>query len=137
MYIYMYRMHTCFKIHFSILIVLILLILRLDDELVLRRSLSEYWSIGNCDDLKGSRRRTFGSVRKSFFRRRRHQNISKDSQEFASFSDASLNCESVPTFKGICCVFCCTVYPHQFAVHRSRPHILADIALKVFFKAIS
>ena len=26
-----------------------------------------------------------------------------------------------------------TVYPHPFAVHRSRPHILADFAPKVFF----
>lgn len=70
--------------------------LRLEDEIVLRRSHSESWSLGDSEELKGSRRGS-GSARRSFFRRRRHQrNNSKDSRDLGSFSDASLNSESVP-----------------------------------------
>lgn len=69
---------------------------RLEDELVLRRSHSESWSLGDSEELKASRR-VSGSARRSFFRRRRHQrNSSKDSRDLGSFSDASLNSESVP-----------------------------------------
>ncbi|KAK7112713.1 hypothetical protein V1264_012124 [Littorina saxatilis] len=70
--------------------------LRLEDETVLRRSQSESWSLGDSEELKGSRRGS-GSARRSFFRRKRHQrNNSKDSRDLGSFSDASLNSESVP-----------------------------------------
>ncbi|GFR82371.1 disks large homolog 5-like [Elysia marginata] len=72
--------------------------IRLEDELVLRRTHSESWSFHEADDLKSSSRRSTASARRSFFRRRRHhRNSSKDSQEFgSSFSDASLNSDSVP-----------------------------------------
>ncbi|KAK3761794.1 hypothetical protein RRG08_010119 [Elysia crispata] len=72
--------------------------IRLEDELVLRRTHSESWSLHEADDLKGSSRRSSASARRSFFRRKRHhRNSSKDSQEFGnSFSDASLNSDSVP-----------------------------------------
>jgi hypothetical protein len=74
---------------------------RLEDEMVLRRSQSESWSLGEAEELKGSRRGS-GSARRSFFRRRRHQrNNSKDSRDLGgSFSDASLNSESVPILDG-------------------------------------
>jgi len=68
--------------------------------MVLRRSHSESWSLGDSEELKGSRRGS-GSARRSFFRRRRHQrNNSKDSRDLGSFSDASLNSESVPILDG-------------------------------------
>ncbi|RUS73670.1 hypothetical protein EGW08_018576, partial [Elysia chlorotica] len=72
--------------------------IRLEDELVLRRTHSESWSLHEADDLKGSSRRSSASARRSFFRRKRHhRNSSRDSQEFGnSFSDASLNSDSVP-----------------------------------------
>ncbi|ESP04626.1 hypothetical protein LOTGIDRAFT_54957, partial [Lottia gigantea] len=68
--------------------------IRLEDEMVLRRSLSENFSLHDCE---GSRRGS-GTARRSFFRRRsrHHRNNSKDSREFNSFSDASLNSDSVP-----------------------------------------
>ena len=69
---------------------------RLEEELVLKRSLSEA-----DDELKGSRRGS-ASARRSFFRRKnKHQrNNSKDSREFNSFSDASINSDSVPYLAG-------------------------------------
>ncbi|CAL1527985.1 unnamed protein product [Lymnaea stagnalis] len=70
--------------------------IRLEDEMVLRRTYSESWSLHESEDLKGSRRGS-ASARRSFFRRKRHhRNNSKESQEFGSFSDASLNSDSVP-----------------------------------------
>jgi len=64
---------------------------RLEEEFVSKRSLSEA-----DDELKGSRRGS-ASARRSFFRRKKHQrNNSKDSREFNSFSDASINSDSVP-----------------------------------------
>ncbi|KAK0049149.1 disks large 5-like isoform X1 [Biomphalaria pfeifferi] len=70
--------------------------IRLEDEMVLRRSHSESWSLHESDELKGSRRNSM-SARRSFFRRKRHlRNNSKDSHDFVSFSDASLNSDSVP-----------------------------------------
>ncbi|XP_076459748.1 disks large homolog 5-like [Babylonia areolata] len=70
--------------------------LRLGDEMVLKRSHSESWSLGESDELKGSRRGGSGSARRSFFRRRHHQRTSsKDSRE-GSFSEVSLTSESVP-----------------------------------------
>ena len=79
---------------------------------MLKRSHSESWSLGDSDELKGSRRGS-GSARRSFFRRRRHQrNNSKDSRE-GSFSDASVNSESVPILDGECSFrasfLCCCV----------------------------
>ncbi|XP_071107685.1 LOW QUALITY PROTEIN: disks large homolog 5-like [Haliotis cracherodii] len=70
--------------------------MRLEDDMVLRRSLSESVSLHESDDLKGSRRGS-GTYRRSFFRKKRHQrNNSKESRELSSFSDASLNSDSVP-----------------------------------------
>ncbi|XP_012942925.1 disks large homolog 5 [Aplysia californica] len=70
--------------------------IRLEDEMVLRRTHSESWSLHESDDLKGSRRGS-ASARRSFFRRKRHhRNNSKDSHEFGSLSDASLSSDSVP-----------------------------------------
>ncbi|KAH9494414.1 Disks large 5 [Bulinus truncatus] len=70
--------------------------IRLEDEMVLRRSHSESWSLHESDEVKGSRRNSI-SARRSFFRRKRHlRNNSKDSHDFVSFSDASLNSDSVP-----------------------------------------
>lgn len=74
---------------------------RLEDEMVLRRSLSESLSLYE-DDFRPSSRRGSNSVRRSIFRKRRHQrNNSKDSREFGSFSDASLNSDSVPVLDGM------------------------------------
>ncbi|XP_059176195.1 disks large homolog 5-like isoform X2 [Physella acuta] len=70
--------------------------IRLEDEMVLRRTHSESWSLHESDDIKNSRRGS-GSARRSFFRRKRHhRNNSRDSHDFGSFSDASLNSDSVP-----------------------------------------
>lgn len=66
---------------------------RLEDDFNLKRSQSE----NEFEDLKGSTRRGSGNVRRSFLQRRKHKrNNSKDSREFNSFSDASLNSDSVP-----------------------------------------
>jgi hypothetical protein len=52
--------------------------------------------------LKGSTRRGSGNVRRSFLHRRKQhkRNNSKDSREFTSFSEASLNSDSVPQLDG-------------------------------------
>ena len=68
---------------------------------MLRRSLSENLSLHDSEELKAPTRRGSGSARRSFFRRRRHQrNNSKDSRELGSFSDASLNSDSLPVLDG-------------------------------------
>ncbi|ELT92713.1 hypothetical protein CAPTEDRAFT_171065, partial [Capitella teleta] len=65
---------------------------RLEDELFLKRSLSEHGD----EDLKSSRRSS-GSARRSFFRKRKHhRSNSRDSRDLASFSDASINSDCVP-----------------------------------------
>lgn len=70
---------------------------RLEDDFNLKRSQSE----NEFEDLKGSRRGS-GNVRRSFLQRRKHKrNNSKDSREFNSFSDASLNSDSVPQLDDI------------------------------------
>ena len=68
---------------------------------MLRRSLSENLSLHDSEEMKGPTRRGSGSARRSFFRRKRHQrNNSKDSRELGSFSDASLNSDSLPVLDG-------------------------------------
>ncbi|CAG2227765.1 unnamed protein product [Mytilus edulis] len=72
-------------------------IYRLEDDFNLKRSQSE----NEFEDLKGSRRGS-GNVRRSFLQRRKHKrNNSKDSREFNSFSDASLNSDSVPQLDAV------------------------------------
>ncbi len=69
---------------------------RLDDEMAQRRSMSDIHD----DELKGSRRGS-ASARRSFFRKKKHQrNNSKDSRELTSFSDASINSDSVSFLDG-------------------------------------
>ena len=72
---------------------------RMEEELIHKRSLME---ASQEDELnKSSRRGSAASVRRSLFRRRRHQrNNSKDSRELPSFSDASINSDSVPILDG-------------------------------------
>ncbi|CAH1793992.1 unnamed protein product [Owenia fusiformis] len=69
--------------------------MRMEQELYLKRSLSD--SIQE-DELKSaSSRRSTASARRSFFRRKKHQrNNSKDSRDLPSFSDASINSDSLP-----------------------------------------
>ena len=70
---------------------------RLEDTLAQKRSLSDTL---HDDELKGSRRGS-ASARRSFFRRKKHtRNNSKDSRELNSFSDASINSDSVPYLDG-------------------------------------
>lgn len=69
---------------------------RLEDDL-LHRSVSDNSSLHESDDFKSHSRRGSGSARRSFFRRsKKHQrNNSKDSRDFNSFSDVSLNSDSL------------------------------------------
>jgi len=70
---------------------------RLEDEISLRRSQSE---VGE-DELSKSSRRGSASARRSFFRKKKHQRSnSRDSRELNSFSDASINSDSVPFLDG-------------------------------------
>ena len=72
----------------------------MEETLLSRHSLSD---IAPDDDLKSSRR-SGGSagVRRSFFRRKRHQrNNSKDSREFNSYSDVSINSDSLSFLYGM------------------------------------
>ncbi|KAK3089838.1 hypothetical protein FSP39_006961 [Pinctada imbricata] len=71
---------------------------KLEDDYELKRSYSESLSLHDPEEPRGSTRRGSGSARSSFFRRKgKHKrNNSKDSREFNSFSDASLNSDSVP-----------------------------------------
>ncbi|XP_013400011.1 disks large homolog 5-like [Lingula anatina] len=68
---------------------------RMEDELAMKRSLSE--SLQEEELKNASSRRGSATARRSFFRRKKHQrNNSKDSRELASFSDVSINTDSVP-----------------------------------------
>ncbi|XP_053393187.1 disks large homolog 5-like isoform X2 [Mercenaria mercenaria] len=71
---------------------------RLEDNLSLHRSLSDNLSVHDSEEYKTPARRGSGSARRSFFRRsKKHQRTgSKDSREFNSFSDVSLNSDSLP-----------------------------------------
>ena len=73
---------------------------RMEETLLSRHSLSD---ITPEDDLKSSSRRSSNSaVRRSFFRRKRHQrNNSKDSREFNSYSDVSINSDSLSYLDGM------------------------------------
>lgn len=75
---------------------------RLEDNLLLPRSLSENLSLHDSEEFKTPPRRGSGSARRSFFRRsKKHQRTgSKDSREFNSFSDVSLNSDSLPVLDG-------------------------------------
>lgn len=79
------------------------LLFRLEDDYELKRSYSESLSLYDLEEPRGSTRRGSGSARSSFFRRKgKHKrNNSKDSREFNSFSDASLNSDSVPILDGM------------------------------------
>jgi alanyl-tRNA synthetase len=70
----------------------------MEEAFELRRSISE---AAMEEEVRGSRRGS-GYVRRSFFRRRnRHQrNNSKDSRELSSFSDASINSDSLAVLNG-------------------------------------
>src|SRR6218665_1691043 len=63
---------------------------RLEEELLHKRSLADISS--SCQ--------TSGPARRSFFHRHRHRNNSRDSHELSSFSDASLNSDSVHHLEG-------------------------------------
>lgn len=71
---------------------------KLEDEMSLTRSLSESMSLHDSEEFRTSARRGSGSARRSFFRRsKKHQRTgSKDSRDFNSFSDVSLNSDSLP-----------------------------------------
>ena len=72
---------------------------RLEEEITQRRSISDLHE----DELKGSRRGS-GSARRSFFRRKKHQrSSSKESRELTSYSDVSINSDSVPYLDGGYC----------------------------------
>ncbi|WAQ95505.1 DLG5-like protein, partial [Mya arenaria] len=66
---------------------------RMEDDLSLHRSLSDSTSLHGSEEFKVPARRGSGSARRSFWRRsKKHQrNNSKDSRDFNSFSDVSLN----------------------------------------------
>ena len=94
----------------------------MEEILLSRYNLSEIMPAD--DDLKTSRR-TSGSagVRRSFFRRKRHQrNSSKDSREFNSYSDVSLNSDSLSFLYGMCSQFS---YPTIFInFHNARDIVI-------------
>ncbi|KAL4239354.1 Disks large 5 [Mactra antiquata] len=71
---------------------------RLEDDMSLHRSTSESMSLHDSEEFKTPARRGSGSARRSFFRRnKKHQRTgSKDSRDFNSFSDVSLNSDSLP-----------------------------------------
>ncbi|XP_052768658.1 disks large homolog 5-like isoform X2 [Mya arenaria] len=71
---------------------------RMEDDLSLHRSLSDSTSLHGSEEFKVPARRGSGSARRSFWRRsKKHQrNNSKDSRDFNSFSDVSLNSDSLP-----------------------------------------
>ncbi|XP_060579959.1 disks large homolog 5-like isoform X2 [Ruditapes philippinarum] len=76
---------------------------RLEDNLSLHRSLSDNLSVHDSEEYKTPARRGSGSARRSFFRKsKKHQRTgSKDSREFNSFSDVSLNSDSLPVLDDV------------------------------------